>query len=184
MTVRLLSGRRLAASGVLAGLMLVCWRAWAQPPRPPAPSSRRRLIPNVHYGPHDRNVLDVWRAKPDPGRPGGTPIVVFFHGGGFRQGDKAGIPARLLVKCLNAGISVASANYRLSQDAPYPAPMRDGARAIQYLRMHARGVRHRPGAHRGLGQLGRRGDRPLGRLPRRPGRSQGAPTRCSANRAG
>jgi acetyl esterase len=138
MTVRLLAGRRLAASGVLAGLMLVCWRAWAQPPRPPAPIKPPPAYPNVHYGPHDRNVLDVWRAKPDPGRPGGTPIVVFFHGGGFRQGDKTGIPARLLVKCLNAGISVASANYRLSQDAPYPAPMRDGARAIQYLRMHAK----------------------------------------------
>jgi acetyl esterase len=138
MTVRLLTGRRLAASGVLAGLMLVCWGAWAQPPRQPAPIKPPPAYPNVRYGPHDRNVLDVWRAKPDPDRPGGVPIVVFFHGGGFRQGDKSGIPARLLVKCLNAGISVASANYRLSQDASYPAPMRDGARAIQYLRMHSR----------------------------------------------
>ncbi len=62
---------------------------------------------------------------------------MFFHGGGFRQGDKSSVPAWLVVKCLNAGISVATANYRLSQDAPFPAPMLDGARAIQYLRLHA-----------------------------------------------
>jgi acetyl esterase len=138
MTVRPFSGRRLATFGIVVGLMLVCWRTWAQSPRRPAPIKPPPAHPNVRYGPHDRNVLDVWRAKPDPGRPGGTPMVVFFHGGGFRQGDKSGIPARLLVNCLNAGISVASANYRLSQDAPFPAPMRDGARVIQYLRVHAR----------------------------------------------
>ena len=64
-------------------------------------------------------------------------MVVYFHGGGFRQGDKSSVPAWLLWKCLGAGISVASANYRLSQDAPFPGPMLDGARAIQYLRLHA-----------------------------------------------
>ncbi len=103
----------------------------AAPIKPP-PAHR-----NVRYGPHDRNVLDLWRAKPKLGQAGGTPLVVFFHGGGFRQGDKASVPAELVVKCLSAGIAVASANYRLSQDVPYPAPMRDGARAIQYLRLHA-----------------------------------------------
>jgi acetyl esterase/lipase len=83
-------------------------------------------------------VFDLWRAKPDPSRPGGVPLVVFFHGGGFRQGVKISVPAWLLAKCLSAGISVASANYRLSQQAPYPAPMLDGARAIQYLRLHSK----------------------------------------------
>lgn len=38
---------------------------------------------------------------------------------------------------LEAGISVASSNYRLSVTAPYPAPMFDAARAIQYIRSHA-----------------------------------------------
>jgi acetyl esterase/lipase len=138
MTVRPPSGRRPAAFGVLVGLLLVCWRVWAHPPRLPAPPKPPPAHPNVHYGPHERNVLDVWRAKPARGQAGGTPLIVFFHGGGFRQGDKSGVPARLVLKCLGAGISVASANYRLSQDAPFPGPMLDGARAIQYLRLHAR----------------------------------------------
>ena len=34
----------------------------------------------VHYGDHERQVLDFWKAKSD--KP--TPLVVFIHGGGFR----------------------------------------------------------------------------------------------------
>ena len=71
------------------------------------------------------------------GRPPRRPLVVFFHGGGFRSGDKSSIPAWLVSSCLDAGISVASANYRLSQTAPFPAPMLDGARAIQFVRFKA-----------------------------------------------
>src|SRR5579883_1953871 len=138
MTVRWSSGRRLAELGLLFGMMLVCWHAWAQAPRRPAPPKFPPAHRDVRYGPHERNVLDLWRARPRPGRSGGTPVVVYFHGGGFRQGDKSSVPAWLVVKCLEAGISVASASYRLSSDAPYPAPMRDGARAIQYLRWHAK----------------------------------------------
>jgi acetyl esterase/lipase len=137
MTVRLFTARRLAVAGLLFGTLVACWRTWAQPPRLPVAIKPPPAHRNVRYGPHERNVLDVWRAKPKAGATGGTPIVVFFHGGGFRQGDKASVPAWLVVKCLTVGIAVASANYRLSQDASYPAPMRDGARAIQYLRLHA-----------------------------------------------
>ncbi len=136
MTVRLFTTRPPAALGLLLGMVLICWRAWAQAPKLTAPIKPPPAHRNVRYGPHERNVLDLWRAAPKPGQAG-TPLVVFFHGGGFRQGDKASVPAGLVVKCLTAGIAVASANYRLSQDAPYPAPMRDGARAIQYLRLHA-----------------------------------------------
>ena len=34
---------------------------------------------DVHYGPHERQVLDVYLAKRD--EP--TPLVVYIHGGGF-----------------------------------------------------------------------------------------------------
>ena len=72
-------------------------------------------------------------------------MVVFFHGGGFRNGDKSSVPAWLVTKCLDAGISVASANYRLSQTAPFPAPMLDGARAIQFVRYNAKELGIDPG---------------------------------------
>ena len=103
MTVRPPSGRRPAAFGVLLGLVLVCWQVWARPLRLPAPPRPPPAHADVRYGPHERNVLDVWRAKPVPGRARGTPLVVFFHGGGFRQGDKNSVPAWLVWKCLARG---------------------------------------------------------------------------------
>jgi hypothetical protein len=90
-------------------------------------------LANISYGPHERNVLDLWKAK----SPRPTPLVIYIHGGGFRQGDKNSVSAALLAPCLEAGISVAAINYRLSHQASFPAPMLDGARAVQYLRSRA-----------------------------------------------
>ncbi len=84
------------------------------------------------YGPHERNVLDLWKAKSE--KP--APLVVFIHGGGFRAGSKSQVPPGLIRACLAEGISVASINYRLTDSAPFPAPMHDAARAIQYLRLN------------------------------------------------
>jgi len=91
-------------------------------------------ITAAKYGPHERNVLDLWKAKAD--RP--TPVVVYIHGGGFRGGDKSTVSPFLLDHCLKAGISVAAINYRLSQQATFPAPMLDGGRAVQFLRSRAK----------------------------------------------
>jgi acetyl esterase len=129
--------RRAIVLGILIVTSLVSWQSWGRPLRlfdliKPGPE-----FANIRYGPHERNVLDLWQAKPHRGPDGATPLVIFFHGGAFRSGDKSNVPARLLARCLEAGISVASANYRLSQMAAYPAPMLDGARAVQYLRLHA-----------------------------------------------
>jgi len=90
-------------------------------------------IADAAYGDHERQVLDFWKAESkEP-----TPVVVYIHGGGFRGGDKSTLPTRLLNGCLEAGVSVAATHYRLSHDAPFPAPMHDGARAIQFLRSKA-----------------------------------------------
>jgi len=64
--------------------------------------------------------------------------VVYFHHGGFYAGDKSLLDARFLKRCLQAKLSVAAVDYRLSGDAPFPAAMHDSARAIQCLRLHAR----------------------------------------------
>jgi acetyl esterase/lipase len=94
----------------------------------PAPT-----LENVSYGPDASNKIDFWRANStEP-----APLVVFIHGGGFRRGDKAEYDKPLLTACLASGISYASINYRLSDVAPYPAQMRDGARAIQFIRSTA-----------------------------------------------
>lgn len=91
-------------------------------------------LADVSYGPHTRNVLDLWKAKSE--QP--TPLLVFIHGGGFRAGSKEAIQAGLLEGCLKAGISVVSINYRLSPEVSFPAHYMDSARAIQFARSKAK----------------------------------------------
>lgn len=116
----------------LSTVLLLAPVALAQKDSPPA--KPKPDLQNVKYGPHERNVIDLWKAKSD--QP--TPLVIFIHGGGFRAGDKAGISPYLLKYCLKAGISVAAINYRLSNQAAFPAPMLDGARAVQFVRSQAK----------------------------------------------
>ena len=91
------------------------------------------VLANVAYGPHASNVLDFYRAPAD--QP--TPVVVFVHGGDFVGGSKADLDAAMRDRFLDAGISVAAIDYRLATAAPFPAPMMDAVRAIQFLRSKA-----------------------------------------------
>jgi acetyl esterase/lipase len=96
---------------------------------------------DLPYGKHFRQTMDVWLADSD--KP--TPLVFYIHGGGWAAQDKTDIHQHLDVRAfLNAGISVASVNYRLLQDAnaakvtpPLQWPMNDAARSLQFLRSKA-----------------------------------------------
>ena len=91
-------------------------------------------IANASYGPDVRNILDLWKAPSTKA----TPLVIYIHGGGFTSGAKDRLSPILLKYCLDAGISVGAINYRLTKTAPYPAPMQDGARAVQFYRTKAK----------------------------------------------
>jgi len=111
----------------------------SRPPRGDRPPQRDQPVrpqpdfTDVSYGPHPRNVFDLWQAKSD--EP--APLVIYYHGGGFRGGDKRTINPGLLRLLLQHGVSVAAVNYRLTDVAPFPAQMHDCARALQFIRYHA-----------------------------------------------
>ena len=63
-----------------------------------------KQLTNVAYGRHARQVLDFYPAKSDTP----TPVVLYIHGGGWRNGDKKTNPKPFLDK----GISVVAINYR------------------------------------------------------------------------
>lgn len=97
----------------------------------PAPAPPPTLE-NIQYGPHARNVLDLWKAD----QPGPRPLLVYIHGGGWRAGDKRE-KGPAIPPWLAQGISFAAINYRLTPEHPLPAPVHDAARAIQFIRSKA-----------------------------------------------
>ena len=71
--------------------------------RAPQPSKA-----NVAYGKHERNKMDFWQAKSS--KP--TPVIIYYHGGGFKMGDKANIKHFFSIKdYLAMGVSCISVNY-------------------------------------------------------------------------
>jgi acetyl esterase/lipase len=100
-----------------------------RPARVPAGTVVQR---DVAYLPddHERHTLDLYVP------PGATnaPLVVWIHGGGWQNGSKENCRALPL---LEHGYAVASINYRLSQQAVFPAQIEDCKAAIRWLRSQA-----------------------------------------------
>lgn len=93
-------------------------------------------IPYVANG-HEQQKLDLYIPpvkKDDDEAATKLPLVIWIHGGGWRNGDKQNFPARFL---LNHGFAVASINYRLSSHAKFPAQIQDCQTAVMFLRQNA-----------------------------------------------
>jgi len=110
----------------------------AAPEHPPVV---KPTLASVRYGPHERHVLDFWRAE----SAAPTPLVFVIHGGGWTGGEKERVNRFVQVEGLLAqGISVVAINYRLIRHAteegvvpPVKAPLHDAARALQHVRHQA-----------------------------------------------
>ncbi|HET6883759.1 MAG TPA: alpha/beta hydrolase, partial [Pirellulales bacterium] len=104
--------------------------------KPPAAPPIEPTHADVSYGPAARNVLDFYQATSE--KP--APLLVHIHGGGFVGGDKRqGINPAMLRILKDSGVHFASINYRFvdGKDVIFPAPLLDGARAVQFLRTKA-----------------------------------------------
>ena len=101
-------------------------------------SNQGQMVPthaNIKYGEHERNVFDLWLAESK--KP--TPLAIYIHGGGFISGNKEKVSQQVVKQLLEAGISVASINYRyLSIDTPLPTSHHDARRALQFMRSKAK----------------------------------------------
>jgi acetyl esterase/lipase len=116
-------------------------------PLPPARMSAEgvRVLSGVPYAatPGVRPVeLDLYLPPSGDAR---VPAVVFLHGGGWRLGSRralgpayAGVSPHPFEQVASAGIAVASVDYRLSGEQPWPAQVHDAKAAVRWLR--ARGA--------------------------------------------
>lgn len=86
----------------------------------------------------ERCKLDVY--LPSTGKD--WPVLVWFHGGGLKNGDKRGTPKdgvkteRIVSSLASAGIAVVSANYRFSPKVTFPAYLEDAAAAVAWAKQH------------------------------------------------
>jgi acetyl esterase/lipase len=79
-------------------------------------------------------ALDIYR--PDTDRS--PPVVLYLHGGGWAVGDKADGSSERLEALARHGVAVASANYRLTSAATYPAQIHGVKAAVRWLRANGR----------------------------------------------
>lgn len=79
-------------------------------------------------------LMDIIRPAADPGHK--MPAVIWIHGGGWCGGDKKDIrPA--IITLAELGYTCASINYRLTDEAPFPAQIEDCKCAVRFLRANA-----------------------------------------------
>jgi acetyl esterase/lipase len=71
--------------------------------------------------------LDLYK----PAAVAKPPLIVWVHGGAWRAGTRKEMPLGGLI---DAGYAVASVDYRLSTQAPFPAQAHDIKAAIRFLR--------------------------------------------------
>lgn len=92
-----------------------------------------QLIADIPYAQNGsrKQTLDLF--LPERGTTP-APVIVWIHGGAWRAGDKQWGPFRSLTE---HGYAVASINYRLSKEAPFPAQLHDCKTAIAWIRQHA-----------------------------------------------
>ncbi|WP_181010002.1 alpha/beta hydrolase [Ornithinimicrobium sufpigmenti] len=73
---------------------------------------------------------------------GPVPVVVWIHGGGWMEGDRRQVPLQwgqqlVFDTIVAAGLAVATVDYRLLLEAPFPACVHDCVAAVRYLRRFA-----------------------------------------------
>ena len=91
-------------------------------------ASAIKVVPNVSYGPLDRQTLDFYlQSTPLP-----PPVVINFHGGGWTAHSKEEMNLEIL-PYLALGFAVANVEYRLAKEALAPAAIQDARCALHWV---------------------------------------------------
>ncbi|KQW45688.1 MULTISPECIES: alpha/beta hydrolase [unclassified Roseateles] len=125
---------------VLSGALVACSPVTAL--NALAPGSTHTRTAGVAYGPGARQQLDVY--KPASAAPaGGWPVVVFFYGGSWNNGERADF-AFVGEALASRGVLALVADYRLYPAVRYPDFLRDSAAALAWGLTRAEGLGGNP----------------------------------------
>ncbi len=127
-------GRTSWVGAILGGLAAACAPVRIFDAMMPKDGGVAMVARNVAYGGEPRQRLDVYA----PRRTGAAtplPVVIFFYGGSWNSGTKAGYG--FVGRALAArGFVVVVPDYRLVPDVRYPTFLRDNAAAVGWVRAH------------------------------------------------
>jgi acetyl esterase/lipase len=102
----------------------------------------RQTFSDVKYGTQSNaQKSDIYLPASKPP----FPVLVWIHGGGWVQGDKATFKAQpMLEALLSRGYAVVSINYRLSGEAKFPAQIYDVKAAIRWIKANSTTYKFNP----------------------------------------
>jgi pimeloyl-ACP methyl ester carboxylesterase len=90
------------------------------------------VIRDLAYGPHERNVLDVYA----PQGAAGVPVMVFVHGGGFVRGDKKDV-THIGRWFAQNGVAAINVNYRFAPQSTWPSGAQDLGLVLDWIKANA-----------------------------------------------
>lgn len=117
------------------------WVAKPEPGQEPddvekEPVPEKRVFTDIVYATVGGKELLLDLYLPEEAASTGRPLVIWIHGGGWQGGSRKGVAGKdrpLLAR----GFAVASIEYRLTDEAPFPAQIRDCLAAVRFLRANA-----------------------------------------------
>jgi acetyl esterase/lipase len=126
--------RRIALGGLVAAFAAGCSRLGFIAANVPAAFGAFKRHANIAYGTDPQHRLDVY--VPDKALPEPRPVVLFWHGGRWRYGDKSDY--RFVGAALaESGYVAVVANYRHYPQVKMPGFMDDAAQAALWTAAHA-----------------------------------------------
>ena len=127
-----------ALQGIIGDLDAIDWPL----PQRVAPAlrmleQRRRFLHTtaVRYGPHESQLLDVWRLPELPKSP--APVMIFVPGGAWVHGSRTFQGSALMSQLAAAGWVCLAIDYRVSPRNRWPRHVMDVKAAIAWARANA-----------------------------------------------
>lgn len=120
-------------SPILFGLLFSLPTA-AQQKKPTPPPEGATVQRDIIFATHDGTELGLDLYVPTTKSEDLLPVVIWVHGGGWKNGSKNNCKAAFLAP---NGFAVASITYRLTNVAQWPAQIEDCYAAVRWLRQNA-----------------------------------------------
>ena len=103
---------------------------------------KKKILDIPYAGQSPSQILDIWYPNEESDKP--YPVIVHFHGGGFKFGGHREDSVEPMLRGTKRGYVVVSVEYRKSGEAHFPAMLYDAKAAIRFLKAKAKKYQRDP----------------------------------------